>query len=134
MLWARELDANPEGIPAVHEVGDRPYVGFCASHGPNVRPGNIAVFPWKQEAQGYYVIGLLSKDTSQGDRGDQGADSQGDQGKHSQGDRGGQGANSVKGRTVQGNPGTGLFGFTLIFLRDLPDLPANLLPDLPTSL
>jgi quinoprotein glucose dehydrogenase len=63
-LWARELDANPEGIPAVFEVGGRQYVAFCASYWPDVRPGNIAVFPGKQEAQGYYVFALPAKTTT----------------------------------------------------------------------
>jgi quinoprotein glucose dehydrogenase len=67
-LWARELDANPEGMPAVFEVAGRQYVAFCASYWPDVRPGNIAVFPGKQEAQGYYVFALPSKTTTSAGR------------------------------------------------------------------
>ncbi len=63
-LWARELDANPEGMPAVYEIGGRQYVAFCASYWPDVRPANIAVFPGKQEAQGYYVFALPAKTTT----------------------------------------------------------------------
>jgi quinoprotein glucose dehydrogenase len=67
-LWARELDANPEGMPSVFEVRGRQYVVFCASYWPDVRPGNIAVFPGRQEAQGYYVFALPSKTTTAGGR------------------------------------------------------------------
>jgi quinoprotein glucose dehydrogenase len=58
ILWERELDANPEGIAAVFEVGGRQYVAFCASYYPKPDPANIAVFPGKAEAQGYYVFAL----------------------------------------------------------------------------
>jgi quinoprotein glucose dehydrogenase len=68
LLWARELDANPEGIPAVYEIGGRQYVVFCASYWPDVRPGNIAVYPGKQEAQGYYVFALPSTTTTSNGR------------------------------------------------------------------
>ena len=58
VLWERALDANPEGMAAVFEVGGRQYVAFCASHYGDVDANNIAIFPGKQEAQGYYVFAL----------------------------------------------------------------------------
>jgi quinoprotein glucose dehydrogenase len=58
VLWERELDANPEGMAAVYEVRGRQYVAFCASYYPDVAPGNIAIFPGKVEAQGYYIFAL----------------------------------------------------------------------------
>jgi glucose dehydrogenase len=58
VLWERALDANPEGMAAVFAVGGREYVVFCASHYPEVDPKNIAIFPGKPEAQGYYVFAL----------------------------------------------------------------------------
>ena len=58
LLWERALEANPEGIPAVFEAGGRQYVAFCASYYPEVPEGNIAIFPGKAEAQGYYVFAL----------------------------------------------------------------------------
>jgi glucose dehydrogenase len=58
VLWERALDANPEGLAATYEVGGRQYVAFCASHYPEVEEGNIAIFPGKAAAQGYYVFAL----------------------------------------------------------------------------
>ena len=58
VLWERELDANPEGMAAVYEVNGRQYVAFCASYYEQVAPSNIAIFPGKVEAQGYYVFAL----------------------------------------------------------------------------
>jgi len=58
VLWERELEANPEGMAAVYEVGGRQYVAFCASYYPEVAPGNIAIFQGKASAQGYYVFAL----------------------------------------------------------------------------
>jgi quinoprotein glucose dehydrogenase len=58
VLWERALDANPEGMPAVYEAGGRQYVVFCASYYPEVSPGNIAIFPGRADAQGYYVFAL----------------------------------------------------------------------------
>ena len=58
VLWERELDANPEGMASVFEVGGRQYVAFCASYYEQVAPENIAIFPGKVEAQGYYVFAL----------------------------------------------------------------------------
>lgn len=61
VLWERQLDANPEGMAATYEVGGRQYVVFCASHYPEVSPGNIAIFQGKAEAQGYYAFALPRK-------------------------------------------------------------------------
>jgi quinate dehydrogenase (quinone) len=66
VLWERELDANPEGMAAVFEVGGRQYVAFCASHYEEVDPGNIAIFKGRPEAQGYYVFALPRRPTSSG--------------------------------------------------------------------
>jgi quinoprotein glucose dehydrogenase len=60
LLWDREIDANPEGVPAVYEVKGREYIVFCASgHPPETAPGEG--FAWKAgkpEGQGYYVFAL----------------------------------------------------------------------------
>jgi quinoprotein glucose dehydrogenase len=58
VLWERALDANPEGMAAVYEVNGRQFVVFCASYYEQVAPSNIAIFPGKVEAQGYYVFAL----------------------------------------------------------------------------
>jgi quinoprotein glucose dehydrogenase len=64
VLWEHQLDANPEGLAAVYEVGGRQYVVFCASYYPEVSAGNIAIFPGKAEAQGYYVFALPGNTSS----------------------------------------------------------------------
>ena len=60
VLWEKEVEANPEGVPAVYEAGGRQYVMFCASGRlANSAPGES--FAWKAgkpEAQGYYVFAL----------------------------------------------------------------------------
>ncbi len=61
VLWERELEANPEGMAAVYEVGGRQYVVFCASSYDEVAPDNIAIFQGKLAAQGYYVFALPQK-------------------------------------------------------------------------
>jgi quinoprotein glucose dehydrogenase len=65
VLWERELDANPEGIPAVFEVGGRQYVAFAA--GASWGTGSDPVWrnalhrkPGKIEAQGYHVFALAT--------------------------------------------------------------------------
>src|SRR2546429_3512800 len=61
ILWEKELDANPEGIPAVFETGGRQYVAFLATgrQGPVAGGGeNITFKVGKPEAQGYYVFAL----------------------------------------------------------------------------
>jgi quinoprotein glucose dehydrogenase len=63
VLWEKQLDANPDGIPAVYEVNGRQYVVFCVagdkgggSRTPaNFKPGNPA-------AQGYYAFALPSRE------------------------------------------------------------------------
>lgn len=62
LLWEKQLEANPEGIPAVYEAGGRQYVVFCASGiaPPKAPPvvDTIDSIPGKIEAQGYYVFAL----------------------------------------------------------------------------
>lgn len=62
ILWAKELDAGPEGLVAVYEVNGREYVAFAASgtaDGPATVPSkNISFEPGKLAAQGYYVFAL----------------------------------------------------------------------------
>ena len=62
ILWEHELEANPEGMPAVYEVGGRQYVAFCAVAGarlgPNTGADPMAFKPGKPDAQGYYVFAL----------------------------------------------------------------------------
>jgi quinoprotein glucose dehydrogenase len=63
-LWEKELDANPEGLPAVYEVAGRQFLAFLAtgrppSGGLGQTPGEgITWKPGKPEAQGYYVFAL----------------------------------------------------------------------------
>jgi quinoprotein glucose dehydrogenase len=59
LLWERELDANPDGIPAVYEVAGRQYVAFYAGVGRNYN--GIAWKAGKPEGQGYYVFALPKK-------------------------------------------------------------------------
>ena len=60
LLWEKEIDANPEGLPSVYEIDGRQYIVFCAAG----HPAETAVaegFAWragKAEAQGYYVFAL----------------------------------------------------------------------------
>jgi quinoprotein glucose dehydrogenase len=62
ILWEKELDASPQGIPAVYEVGGREYVVWCAVEGGGARPeGSIAFKDPKPGAQGYYVFALPNK-------------------------------------------------------------------------
>jgi quinoprotein glucose dehydrogenase len=65
-LWELEIEANPEGIPAVYEVRGRQYVAFLGT-GRVVNPAaggtanagaNVTWKPGKPEAQGYYVFAL----------------------------------------------------------------------------
>jgi quinoprotein glucose dehydrogenase len=55
ILWETEIEANPDGIPAVYEVGGRQYVAFYAAGGGG---DGIVIKPSKPEAQGYYVFAL----------------------------------------------------------------------------
>jgi quinoprotein glucose dehydrogenase len=66
VLWQHELDANPEGIPAVYEVRGRQYIAFGAgaSWGTGTDPVWRNPFHRKQgkiEAQGYHVFALPDK-------------------------------------------------------------------------
>ncbi len=61
ILWEHELEANPEGLASVYEVGGREYVAFCASGsaGPDTPPSQrISFVLGKASAQGYYVFAL----------------------------------------------------------------------------
>ena len=58
ILWEHDLNANPEGLPSVYEVGGRQYVAFCASYYASLDPSNISTFQGKVENQGYYVFAL----------------------------------------------------------------------------
>ena len=63
VLWEHELEANPEGIPAVYEVGGRQYIAFAAgaSWGTGSDPVWRNAFhrkPGALEAQGYPVFAL----------------------------------------------------------------------------
>ncbi len=55
-LWETELDANPDGIPAVYEIRGREYVAFYAAVGGAKE--SISYSPGKPGAQGYYVFAL----------------------------------------------------------------------------
>ena len=56
VLWEREVGANPDGIPAVYEVGGRMYVAFYAGNGRSYQ--GIAWNAGRPEGQGYYVFAL----------------------------------------------------------------------------
>jgi quinoprotein glucose dehydrogenase len=63
VVWEHELDANPEGIPAVYEVRGREYIAFAAgaSWGTGADPVWKNPFHRKEgkiEAQGYHVFAL----------------------------------------------------------------------------
>ena len=61
ILWEHDLEANPEGIPAVYEVNGQQYVAFAAGASPGT--GSDPVWknpfhrkPGRLEAQGYHVF------------------------------------------------------------------------------
>jgi quinoprotein glucose dehydrogenase len=56
LLWEREVEANPDGIPAIYEVGGRQYAAFFAGVGRSYK--GIAWKAGKPEGQGYYVFAL----------------------------------------------------------------------------
>ena len=67
ILWEHELEANPEGLAAVYEVGGREYVAFCASgtaQADTPPTENISFTPGKVAAQGYYVFALPKTSSS----------------------------------------------------------------------
>lgn len=61
-LWAKELPAAPEGVPAVYEIKGREYLVVCArdTSEPRLRPGQPApaADPNKKVVQGYYTFAL----------------------------------------------------------------------------
>jgi quinoprotein glucose dehydrogenase len=69
VLWQHEIDANPEGIPAVYEIAGRQYLAFSAGSSWGTGPDPVwrNAFHRKQskvEAQGYYVFALPSSSNS----------------------------------------------------------------------
>jgi quinoprotein glucose dehydrogenase len=63
IVWEKELEANPEGIPAVYQANGREFIAFAA--GASFGTGGDPVWknpfhrkPSKIEAQGYYVLAL----------------------------------------------------------------------------
>ena len=58
IIWEKELEGNPEGIPAVYQAGGRQYVVFYASAGPGPGPNSIAYKAATPGAQGFYVFAL----------------------------------------------------------------------------
>jgi quinoprotein glucose dehydrogenase len=62
VLWEKQLEANPDGIPSVYEVGGRQYVVFYAAGDKGGGSRTPAMFkPGKPEAQGYYAFALPRK-------------------------------------------------------------------------
>ena len=66
VLWEYELDANPEGIPAVYEIDGREYIAFAVgaalgTDGDPVWQNPLQRKIGKIEAQGYYVFALPEK-------------------------------------------------------------------------
>jgi len=59
-LWETEIDANPDGIPAIYQVAGKEYIAFYAAVSGN--PESIVYKPGKPGAQGYYVFALPSAD------------------------------------------------------------------------
>jgi len=55
-LWETQINALPDGIPAVYEVGGREYVAFYAAVGDENESTSYS--PGKPGAQGYYVFAL----------------------------------------------------------------------------
>jgi quinoprotein glucose dehydrogenase len=63
VLWERELEANPEGIPAVYEVRGREFIAFAAGASAGTGPDPIWKNPFHRKegkigAQGYHVFAL----------------------------------------------------------------------------
>jgi quinoprotein glucose dehydrogenase len=57
LLWEADIESNPDGIPAIYEVGGKQYVVFFASSIQRATPASI----WTTspaEAQGYYAFAL----------------------------------------------------------------------------
>jgi quinoprotein glucose dehydrogenase len=66
VLWESQIEANPDGIPAVYEVGGREYVAFYGAAGGD----GIVVRQAKPEAQGYYVFALPNSDSKSKKKGE----------------------------------------------------------------
>jgi quinoprotein glucose dehydrogenase len=63
LIWQHELEANPEGIPAVYQVNGRQYIAFAAgaswgTGGDPVWRNPLHRKQGKIEAQGYHVFAL----------------------------------------------------------------------------
>jgi quinoprotein glucose dehydrogenase len=61
VLWERELETNPEGIPSVYEAAGRQYIVFCTRSGrvfDNIGAESMAWKPGKPETRGYYAFAL----------------------------------------------------------------------------
>jgi quinoprotein glucose dehydrogenase len=56
LLWEKELDGNPDGIPSVYEAGGREYVVFFAA--ANGAKESLVFKPGKAGSQGYYVFAI----------------------------------------------------------------------------
>src|SRR5258707_10735680 len=67
ILWKTEIEANPDGIPSVYEVGGRQYVAFYAAGGGG---DGVVTKRSKPEAQGYYVFALPNSDSKSKKKGD----------------------------------------------------------------
>ncbi len=57
ILWEKEIEANPDGVPAVYEAGGRQFVAFFATGGGSGGRGIVSKKS-AAEAQGYYVFAL----------------------------------------------------------------------------
>jgi quinoprotein glucose dehydrogenase len=55
-LWETQINALPDGIPAVYEVGGREYIAFYAAVGDEKE--SLSYSPGEPGAQGYYVFAL----------------------------------------------------------------------------
>jgi quinoprotein glucose dehydrogenase len=59
LLWEKQLEGNPDGIPSVYEAAGRQYVVFCVAADSGGGSRTPAMFkPGKPEAQGYYAFAL----------------------------------------------------------------------------
>jgi quinoprotein glucose dehydrogenase len=56
MLWETQIDANPDGIPAIYQAGGRQYVAFYAA--ASGARDTILQRAAKPDSQGYYVFAL----------------------------------------------------------------------------
>ena len=66
VLWEHELEANPEGLPAIYEINGRQYIAFAAGASPGtgtdpVWKGTFHRKAGRIEAQGYHVFALPAK-------------------------------------------------------------------------